>query len=113
MTVTLFITILTVGSIISSLLTEAIKKAYANAGKEYSANVIALVDAFVIGGGVTSAVYMLMGIPWTVNNVICLVGMIVTTWICSMIGYDKVIQAANQIKDIVKDEKETTDSTSN
>ena len=106
MTITLFITILTAGSVVSSLLTEAIKKWYANAGKEYSANVIALIDAVVIGGGVTSAVYMLMEIPWTVNNIICLAGMVVTTWICSMIGYDKVMQLAKQLKEVIDDEKE-------
>ena len=100
MTITLFITILTIGSAISSLLTEAIKKAYINAGKECSPNVIALVDALLIGGGVTAGVYMLMGIEWTVNNIICLVGMIVVTWICSMVGYDKVIQSINQIINI-------------
>ena len=104
MTVTLFITILTAGSIISSLLTEAIKKAYQNAQKECSPNIIALIDSIVIGGLGTAGIYMLMGIEWTVNNIICLVGMIVVTWICSMVGYDKVIQSINQI--IKKDEND-------
>ena len=104
MTVTLFITILTGGSIISSLLTEAIKKAYQNAQKECSPNIIALIDSIVIGGLGTAGIYMLMGIEWTVNNIICLVGMIVVTWICSMVGYDKVIQSINQI--INKDEND-------
>ena len=50
MTITLFVTIFTVGAMVSGLLTEAIKKAYQNAEKKYSANVIALVDAAVVGG---------------------------------------------------------------
>ena len=104
MTVTLFITILTAGSIISSLLTEAIKKFYQNAQKECSPNIIALIDSIVIGGLGTAGIYMLMGIEWNVNNIICLVGMIVVTWICSMVGYDKVIQSINQI--INKDEND-------
>ena len=97
MTVTLFITIVTLGAAVSSLLTEAIKKAYNNSDKEYSANVIALINAVVVGGIGTAVVYMLRGIPWTINNIICLILMILVVWIGSMIGYDKIIQLLKQI----------------
>lgn len=97
MTVTLFITIVTLGAAVSSLLTEAIKKAYNNAEKEHSANVIALINAVVVGGIGTAVVYMLRGIPWTINNIICLILMILVVWIGSMIGYDKIIQLLKQI----------------
>lgn len=105
MTVTLFISIFTIGAAISGLLTEAVKKAYENAGRQYSANVIALIDAFVVGGLGTAVSYMLLGIPWTVNNIICLILMIVVVWVGSMIGYDKIIQLFAQLKDI-KEEKQ-------
>lgn len=100
MTVTLFITIVTLGAAVSSLLTEAIKKAYNNAEKEYSANVIALINAVVVGGIGTAVVYMLRGIPWTINNIICLILMILVVWIGSMIGYDKIIQLLKQIRTV-------------
>lgn len=99
MTVTLFITFMTVAAAVSGLLTEAIKKAYQNAGRKYSANVITLINAAVIGGLGMAAVYMLLGIPWTVNNIICLVIMIVAVWIGSMIDYDKIIQLLKQIQE--------------
>ena len=98
MSITLFITMFTVGAAAAALLTEAVKKFYANAGKECSPNVIALVDAVVIGAGGTAVVYMLMDIPWTVNNIICLGLMAVCVWIGSMIGYDKVVQLLKQIE---------------
>ena len=98
MTITLFITFMTAAAAVSGLLTEAIKKAYQNAGRKYSANVIALINAAVIGGLGMAAVYMLLGIPWTVNNIICLVIMIIAVWIGSMIGYDKIIQLLKQIQ---------------
>lgn len=104
MTVTLFITILTIGAAVTSLLTEAIKKFYTNAKKEYSSNVIALVNAVVVGAGGTAVCYMLMNVPWTVNNVICMVLMAFAVWVGSMIGYDKVIQLIKQLTE-VKDEK--------
>ena len=100
MTITLFVTIFTVGAMVSGLLTEAIKKAYQNAEKKYSANVIALVDAAVVGGLGTACAYMLLEIPWTVNNIICLALMIVVVWIGSMIGYDKIMQLLNQLGNI-------------
>lgn len=58
---------------------------------------IALVNSAVCGGGVTAVVYMLLSIPWTVNNVICLVCVIFFNWLSSMVGYDKVLQSAEQI----------------
>ena len=106
MSITLFITILTIGGMVTALLTEAIKKMYANMNKQYSANIIALVNAVVVGCGGTSVVYMLMNIPWTVNNIICMVLMTVAVWIASMLGFDKVIQTINQIANLDKEKIE-------
>lgn len=100
MTITLFVTILTVAATLTGLITEAIKKAYNNAGKEYSSNVIALMNAVIVGCGGTVVTYMLLGTPWTVNNIICMILMGVAVWIASMIGYDKIMQLLKQIADI-------------
>lgn len=99
MTITLFITILTGGAAASGLLTEAIKKAYTNANRNYSANVIALINAAIVGGGGTAVTYMLIGIPWSTNNLICVVLMVICVWIGSMVGYDKIMQLIKQITD--------------
>jgi len=106
MSITLFITILTIGGMVTALLTEAIKKMYANMKKDYSANIIALVNAIVVGCGGTAVVYMLMDIPWTVNNIICMVLMTVAVWIASMLGFDKVLQTVNQIANLNKEKAE-------
>ena len=106
MSVTLFITILTIGGMVTALLTEAIKKMYANMKKDYSANIIALVNAIVVGCGGTAVVYMLMDIPWSVNNIICLVLMAIAVWIASMLGFDKVLQTVKQIAELDKEKAE-------
>ena len=103
MSITLFITILTIGGMVTTLLTEAIKKMYANMNKDYSSNIIALVNAIVVGCGGTAVVYMLSGIEWSVNNIICLILMAISVWIASMLGFDKVIQTVNQIAKLNKD----------
>lgn len=110
MTVTLFATILTIGAMVNALLTEAIKKMYENDKKEYSANVVALADAIIVGGLGTAAVYMLLGIPWTVNNIICLLIMTVAVWVASMVGYDKVLQLAKQVEAITPIVKQADES---
>lgn len=107
MTVTLFISLFTFGSMLCGVITEAIKNAYKNADKPYSANVIALVDALVVGGLGTATAYMLMGIPWTVNNIICLVLMCVVIWLGAMVGFDKILQTISQISNLpTKKEKD-------
>ena len=98
MTMTLFIALFTIlAGAVSSLITEAVKKWYANAEKPYSANIIALVVSVVSGGLGTAVYYTLKGIPWTINNIICLLLMIVAIWVTAMVGYDKVKQLLDQI----------------
>ena len=104
MTITLFISMFTFGSLICALVTEAVKKAFENAHKEASANVLALVDAIVVGGLGTCVAYVLMGIPWTVNNIICVCLMVVCVWVGAMIGFDKVKQMLAQLERIKKGE---------
>lgn len=97
MTITLFIVLATICCAVSGLLTEGIKAWFKNAGKEYSANLIALIDALVVGCGGTAITYVLLGIAFTLPNILCLVLMVGTVWLGSMIGYDKVMQLITQI----------------
>ena len=114
MTVTLFISILTLGATLTTVLTEAIKKAYQNANKAYSANIIALINALVIGCGGTAVAYMLLDIDWTVNNIICLVLMGFVVWLGSMLGFDKILQTATQVANTIavkeKEEKKEAET---
>lgn len=97
MTFTLFIMLFTIGALVASLLTEAIKKAFDNAGKSYSANAVALLLAIVVGVGGTSAAYIFMDIPFEAKSILCIVFMAITIWIGAMVGYDKVTQLLEQI----------------
>ena len=93
MSITMFLSLFTLGSMVSSLLTEAVKKA-----ADISSNLIALINAFVVGLAGTSAAYALMGVPFNLQNIICIILMTICNWIGSMIGYDKVIQTISQIR---------------
>lgn len=94
MTIQLFMFLFTIGSLVSSLITEAIKKTYMN----ISSNIIALIDAIGVGVIGTVCAYTLMGITFNLSNIICIFLMAVCIWIGSMVGFDKVKQTINQIK---------------
>lgn len=97
MTVQLFLVMFTIGSTISSLLTEAIKRWFANQEKEVSANMLAAINSVVIGIIGTVIYYILKGIPFNVVNITCMILMTAAIWVASMVGYDKVTQLIAQI----------------
>lgn len=100
MTATLFIILAAICCAVSSLLTEGIKQWFKNKSeKNYSANLIALINAAVVGCGGTAIAYVLLGVPFILPNILCLVLMCGVVWLGSMIGYDKVIQLIKQITD--------------
>ena len=93
-----YIIMLTICATLSSLLTEAIKVTAKNAGKKWSSNLIALIDAVVVGGGVPTVVYIYSDIPFNTKNILTIICLIILTWIGSTIGFDKVKQMFLQIK---------------
>lgn len=96
MTISIFIYLLTIGSFISSLLTEALKNAFNN----IAPNIIALINAFVVGFLGTIAAYILMGVEWNIQNIVCIFLMAVCVFIGSTVGYDKVLQTVSQLRKI-------------
>lgn len=94
MTIELFIFLFTIGALLSSLLTEAIKKAI----PDISANILALCSAIIVGAIGMTFFYITHGIAFSIVNFIYIILMTVCIWIGSMIGYDKVIQTIAQIR---------------
>ena len=93
MTLTLFISLVTALSLVSSLITEAIKKSF-NATKPTL--IVAIVAAITgWGGGVIA--YSLMGIGYNTSNIICLILLAPTIWLMATLGYDKVLEVIKQI----------------
>ena len=100
MTVTMFLTLFTIGSAVCSLLTQAIKVAFKEWAVTYSSNTIALINAFIVGICGTICSYMILGVPFSGSSVACIVLMAVSIWIGSMVGYDKVMQLYKQIMSV-------------
>lgn len=94
MSMTIFFVFLSIGAVMNSLFTEALKMAFSNV----PANVIALVSAVVIGVGVTSAMYVIWEIPFDIKNIVCIIILTFYIWLGSMVGYDKIMQTFEQFK---------------
>lgn len=98
MTIELFLIILSILSVITSLFTEAAKKALDSLGVKYASNIVVLIVAVVVGGVGTSVFYLWNNFAFDTLHVICIFLMICANWLCAMLGYDKVMQAIAQIK---------------
>lgn len=100
MTLTLFVTLLVVLAVCVSLITEAVKKFLDDAGVKYSSNVVVLIVSVIVGAGGTALMYLFLGIAFTPPNIVCIVLMAVAVWVGAMVGYDKVVQMIEQLKNI-------------
>lgn len=96
MTTSMFLMLLSAFSVLSSLVTEGIKKAFSDKAN-LSYNIVALVVALVIGGCGTAIYYQLNEIVLSVNNIIYAVLMGLASGLVSMVGFDKVKQAITQL----------------
>ena len=96
MTTTTFLMLLSAFSVLSGLVTEGIKKLISDKAN-MSYNIIALVVALVIGGAGSAIYYQLNAIPFDINNVIYIILMGLASGLCSMVGFDKIKQAIEQI----------------
>ena len=94
MTMTLFMFLLSFGASVTSLLTEALKKVFENV----PSNIIALASALVVGLGGTSAIYVILEIPFDIKNIVCIIILTFFIWLGSMVGYDKIMQTFEQFK---------------
>lgn len=99
MTSLMFIVLLGVLSIVSGLVTQALKVA---AVSSMATNVLALIDAVLVGGGGAVTAYIFLGIPFTPVNILCIVLLAICVWIGSMTGFDKVQQTIEQIMEMFK-----------
>jgi uncharacterized membrane protein YczE len=96
MTTTMFLILLSAFSVISGLVTEAVKKLM-NDKANLSYNLIALVISLIVGSVGTAIYYQLNGIIFDTNNIIYMILMGFASGLSSMVGYDKVVQSINQL----------------
>lgn len=99
MTTNIFIMLLTIYSVATGLVVEAIKKLLDEANKTYAPNLLAFVVAILIGTIGTIIFYQLSSIAFTTNNIICAILLGCMSGIGAMVGFDKVKQLIGQLNE--------------
>lgn len=87
-----------VTSVFTGLATEAVKKVLTEHNVAYRTNTLAGIVALVLSSAIGFGYAILSDISFTSNMVVCWVALIFVSWLCAMVGYDKVIQAISQFK---------------
>ena len=96
MDVTMFLFLLTVFSVLSSLITEGIKNIVKDK-ENLPTNIVALVVSLLVGGIGTGTYYMLNDIVFNTHNVIYMILIGLANGLVAMVGYDKLMQSLNQL----------------
>lgn len=99
-----FMCCLFLSSSVTALMTEAIKKLMAENKFKFGTNTLTAIVAVIVASAIGIGHIILSNIPFTSSVIVYLIGQIVASWLCAMVGYDKVIQAIGQIKTKGKDE---------
>lgn len=91
-------------STLTGLVTEAVKKIITERDANYPANTIAGIVSLVVSAGVGVGYIILTSTIFTTQIAVYFVALIFMSWLCAMVGYDKVIQTISQLKTDRKDE---------
>ena len=94
----IFLVGLLLTSTLTSLASEVVKKILTEYNKTYRSNtlvgLVSLITASIVGG-----IYVaISNIDISIHTCMCLFALICMSWLCAMVGYDKVIQAITQFK---------------
>lgn len=94
----IFLLGLLITSVATGLTTEAIKKIFAEYGATYRSNTIAGITAVCLSIGLGVSYVIVNALSFNAQTITSIAALIFTSWLCSMVGYDKVIQAIEQFK---------------
>lgn len=94
----IFLLGLLVVSTLTGLTTEALKTFLSKKDEPYCSNTLAGFVALFLSILVGIAYILMNGIPITSQIIVCLVALVFMSWLCAMVGYDKVVQAISQFK---------------
>lgn len=101
-----FILGLLVVSTLTGLVTEAMKKIFLEHNVSYQANTLAGIVSMVLSAAISVAYIVITNSAFTSQVIVYLITMVFMSWLCAMIGYDKVIQTISQFKTKEKDDEE-------
>lgn len=101
MSMQVFLMLLFIVSVLVGLTVEAIK--VISVKEDRATNLTAGITSVVISVFVGVFYCILAKVTFNAQIVIYLIALVFLSWLCSMVGYDKVVQTIKQIKDKAKE----------
>lgn len=98
MSIDLFVIIFTVLAILTPLFVEAVNMLLKDLKAKIGMNLIVLAVSVILSLIAMIFIYLQRGIPFNAVNCFYILFMVLANWLGSMVGYDKVKQAFEQIK---------------
>lgn len=95
MTMQISLFLLMICSAITGLIVEAIKKMAG--GELKSANMVAAIVGVVVGSILPIGYILYNAIEFNIQNILVILSIAVLSWLCSMLGFDKVVQTIRQM----------------
>jgi hypothetical protein len=92
----IFLIGLLITSALTGLATEAIKKILVEHGATYRANTLAGIVAIILSACIGIGYVILSDLNFSAHIIVCLLAQAGLSWLCAMVGYDKVIQTIKQ-----------------
>ena len=92
-----FLFLLLITSVMTSLFVEGIKKMLGGKYK-YSSNIVAGIVSVIVGVIVGVFYCILAEVAFNAQVCVYLIALVLLSWLCAMVGYDKVVQAITQLK---------------
>ena len=87
----IFLIGLMVISTLTGLVTEALKKIFVENNITYRANTVAGIVSTVLSAAIGSGYVIMTDNTFTARIIVCIVALVFMSWLCAMVGYDKVI----------------------
>lgn len=94
----IYATALVICSLMTSLITEAIKKLFSESKITYKPNILAAIVSVVVSILLVIGYVIYMELEVTSQIVVSSIALTILSFLCATVGYDKVIQTINQFK---------------
>lgn len=82
-------------SVFTALVTEAVKKTFS--GHKFNGNLLAAVVSVVVAGLICSGYVVMYDVIVDQKVVVEIIALVILSWLCAMVGYDKVKEAILKI----------------
>lgn len=89
-------------STLTGLTTEAVKRFLSALNVKYQSNILSGIVAVILSAAVGVSYVLVTNAGFTATSIVTIIALTFMSWMSAMVGYDKVIQIINQLKNVKK-----------